>query len=388
MNRNLTLIKVTSALANSWFWLGIWLLYYLSITDYKGVGIIEAVAFTNGLLMEIPTGAISDLIGKRRSLIIGYSLTALGNILMAFSSTLPMLILSVFILGPGYGLISGTKEALIFDTLKQEKKTNKYESIIADVNKYQLIGLAIASMLGGFLYTISPGLPFIVTGLAKLSAAVIAFGFIEPQIDTYKFSLSNFLKQNKAGLNSLKAGVLKSRFFVLVILLAAFAHLEYQIFDSALALEFGFTESQLGVFFAIASLATAVGSHYYIRIKRKLGLKGLYVLLFAMYAITILVSPFIGLMIGGLTIMLREFFNGYADILATDAINKTTESNVRATTISTYYMIVGLPYAVSAYFIGGLIDLYTPSVSLVMLLAGFIIISLALYAGFGVKNKR
>lgn len=387
MERNITLLKITSTLANSWFWLGIWLLYYLSITDYKGVGIIETVAFANGLVMEIPTGAISDLMGKRKSLIIGYAFMALGNIIMSFSNSLTMLVLSVFILGPGYGLVSGTKEAFVFDSLKQIKQQSRYESVIADINKYRLVGLALASLIGGLLYRLSPSLPFLITGLSMLGASIVAFFFIEPQIDTDKFSFSSFIQQNKAGFISLKNGVLKSRFFVLVILLAAFAHLKYQVFDTALAIEFGFTESQLGIFFAFATLATAAGSHYYIATKKKLGLKGMYAILFLIYGFTIIVSPFVGLFSGGVTIMLREYFNGYANILATDAINKTTTSDIRATTISTYYMIVGLPYAISAYFIGGLIDLYTPSVSLVMLFAGFVFISLAMYGRFSIQKK-
>ena len=268
------------------------------------------------------------------------------------------------------------------------KKQSKYESVLADINKYQLASLALASLLGGYLYTLSPTLPFLITGISMFGASIVAFMFKEPLVDTEKFSLSNFINQNKAGLNSLKTGVLKSRFFVLIIAFAAFSHLIYQVFDSALAIEFGFTESQLGIFFAIATLASAAGSHYYTRIKKWFGLKGLYALLFVTLAISILVSPFIGLMIGGLTIVLREFFKGYADILATDAINKTTKSNVRATTISTYYMIVGLPYALAAYFIGGLIDLYTPSVSLVMLLAGFVALSVILYFAFTKRAQQ
>ena len=145
--------------------------------------------------MEIPTGAISDLIGKRKSLILGYAFMGLGNIVMSFSNSLGMLVLSVFILGPGYGLVSGSKEALVYDSLKQVKKQSKYESVLADINKYQLASLALASLLGGYLYTLSPTLPFLITVISMFGASIVAFMFKEPLVDTEKFSLSNFINQ-------------------------------------------------------------------------------------------------------------------------------------------------------------------------------------------------
>src|SRR5690606_32758416 len=90
------------------------------------------------------------------------------------------------------------------------------------------------------------------------------------------------------------------------------------------------------------------------------------------FSISIFISPFIGLYLGGLTILLREFFNSYPDTLATKILNGKVESNVRATTISAYYMVKGLPYALTAFFIGAFIDAYTASISLVVLLFIFL----------------
>lgn len=379
MQRNILLLKITSVLVNSYFWLGIWLFYYLLFTDYKGVGLIEMVAFANGLLMEIPTGALADLLGKRKSLILGYFIKTIGQLVMVFANSLTMLVLSVFILGPGYGLVSGTKEALLFDSLKQLKRENEYEQHLSDINKYSLIALAVASAVGGFLYSVNIRLPFLLTGVCMLFATAIAFFFKEPVMDTDTFSLKQFIAQTTKGFGSLKAGVLKSRFVVLVMLFAAFTHLVYQVFDSALAIEFGFKEQWLGIFFAVATLAAAAGNHFYVSIKNKLGLTNLYYLLLVLIGMSIVVSPIAGLYIGGLSIMLREFLQGYPNILATDAINKTTPSNIRTTTISTYYMIVGLPYAVSAYFIGYSIDLFSASTSLVFLFGIFLLSSTTVY---------
>lgn len=367
---------------NSLFWLGIWLLYYLTITDYKGVGLIEAVAFTNGLMMEIPTGAVADLIGRKNSLIIGYLLAGSGNIIMAVSVSLPILILSVLILGPGYGLVSGTKEALIFDSLKEIGEQNRYEKELSAVNKYQLISLAAASILGGYLYSIKPSLPFLLTGTLMITAAIVATFIKEPTVDTYDFNLKNFTKQNMEGFSYMFKKFMNKRFYLMILILAAFAHLVYQVFDNALAIEFGLSEEMMGVFFAAATLINALATHHYTQIKERVGLKGMYLLITFTITLTIIISPFAGLIVGAGTIFLRESLNGFPDILATDVINKSVKSNARATTISTFYMIKGLPYAISAYFIGGLIDLYNPSLSLNILLMIFLVLSGLTYMSF------
>ncbi|PIU73207.1 hypothetical protein COS78_03500 [Candidatus Shapirobacteria bacterium CG06_land_8_20_14_3_00_40_12] len=67
MDRNIRLAYVIGTLRNSWFWLGVWILFYLSITNYAGIGIVESTLFFTAIILEVPTGAIADMLGKRIS---------------------------------------------------------------------------------------------------------------------------------------------------------------------------------------------------------------------------------------------------------------------------------------------------------------------------------
>jgi len=40
--RNIKLAYILAFLHNLMFWMGIWLLFYLSITNYAGVGLVES----------------------------------------------------------------------------------------------------------------------------------------------------------------------------------------------------------------------------------------------------------------------------------------------------------------------------------------------------------
>jgi hypothetical protein len=78
--------------------------------------------------------------------------------------------------------------------------------------------------------------------------------------------------------------------------------------------------------------------------------------------VTYLVSPYVGIVIGGVSIILRSMSQGVFNNLASIEINNSTESKYRATTISTFNMIKNVPYVLTAYFIGGLADIVSARV--------------------------
>ena len=83
--KNVKIAYYLSFLWRSWFWLGIWVFYYLRFTDYAGIGFLEAVMITTSTLGEIPTGAIADILGKKKAVSIAFFLGGLGNLIMAFA---------------------------------------------------------------------------------------------------------------------------------------------------------------------------------------------------------------------------------------------------------------------------------------------------------------
>lgn len=75
----------------------LWLLYM----QYRGlslleIGICEAILHISGLTFEIPTGAIGDLIGRKRSMVIGSGLFIMTYTLMLFAHSFGILLLPFF----------------------------------------------------------------------------------------------------------------------------------------------------------------------------------------------------------------------------------------------------------------------------------------------------
>ena len=199
LNRNIKLAYLITVFEYSWFWIPIWVLYYLRFTNFAGFGFIESVLYVTVVLMEIPTGAIEDLIGKKKTIIASLFLGFLGNLIMGLAQSFSHLAIGVFIAGISVALMSGSFEAFIYDTLLSLGKKDRYEKVLGNISSLIMITLGTVSLVGGFLYSIYPGLPFILMAIMKLFAIVVCLFIVEPPIDSEKFSWINYKLQTKNG---------------------------------------------------------------------------------------------------------------------------------------------------------------------------------------------
>ena len=145
--RNVLLSYLLAFSKTTWFWLGIWIFYYLRFTDYAGIGLIETVLIVTITLAEIPTGAIADLIGKKKTLILAFLLETVGGFMMAATPNFPILLLSVFVMCVGGAFYSGTLDALVFDSLKEEGQEGTFAKKIANINTISLLSPAICGVI-------------------------------------------------------------------------------------------------------------------------------------------------------------------------------------------------------------------------------------------------
>ncbi|MBI2310373.1 MFS transporter [Candidatus Collierbacteria bacterium] len=357
--RNIRISYLLGFINNAWFWLGIWVFYYLRFTNYAGIGIIETVLVVTHVATEIPTGAIADLLGKKNTLIASFIFQSVGNILMGLSPNFSFLIFSVIIGGIGGSLYSGTLEALVYDSLKQDGKEPTYPKVIANLNSVQLIAPAVCGIIGGLIYRVSPGLPFIILGILDLIALFTCFLLTEPKVDTIKFSLRNFISQTKYGIGELTKNV-KVRYQTLLLLsLGVVIVIVDQMLDGFLSVEYGYGPALIGILWSIIYLASSLSSQFTPYILRIFGKTKLFLLIGILIAITLLISPILGLIVGGLSLIFRSSLAAVFENLASITINEHTESKYRATTISTFNMFKNIPYVALAFILGSLSDRYS-----------------------------
>jgi len=356
MKRNIPLLIVIQSLYSAWFWLGIWIPYYLLFTNYAGVGIIEMVVFILVFVLEIPTGAFADIVGKKKTLMIALFLSAFGQLFMGFAQSFWYLIISIVILGFASALNSGTYDALMYDSLKTLKREKEYDKIYSRLQVATLVVMALCSAVGGYLYTINPRLPFILTGIFVLIGFVFTFFLKEPPIDTVKYSFKAYLKQNIEGFRELFRVKEAIPFIFLILGAYSFSHILMEVLDPSLLIAFSFTEAQMGVIYAFMPIISAIGVYLYPQIVKRFGKRAYLIFTFGTLIIATAISPFIGMVTALISLSYRNFFYQTIATASSDTINSFVDSKYRATTLSTFNMLKNLPYVIAAYGLGYLTD--------------------------------
>lgn len=357
--KNIPLAYVLNVLNFSWFWLGTWVLYYLKFTDYAGIGLIEVFMIVAATTSEIPTGALADLIGKKKTLLLSFLVSGIGSLIMGFAPNLLWLIISVIFLAIGASLYSGTMEALVYDTLKENNLENKFSKINANLAAHQLITFSISSILGGIMYNINPGLPYLALGILFALAAILCFFLVEPKIDTVIFNWHNYKKQIFMGVHQLFRAPEITKQTISLLSIGIFTLIAYEVLNDVLLVEYGFSANELGLIAALINIAVAGIVQLSPILISKIGNHPTFLLTGIIISLSFVLSPFVTLFAGGLMVLLRRGAQAILDNSTSALINSSTESKYRATTISTFELIKKTPYVFTAFFIGKLMDTYS-----------------------------
>ncbi|OHD55168.1 MAG: hypothetical protein A2Y33_10640 [Spirochaetes bacterium GWF1_51_8] len=122
-------------------------------------------------------GSLSDRIGRKRLLVLGYVLYAI--VYAAFGFIDPSLNWLMWVFWPLYGIYyamtEGVEKAMVSDLAPKESKATAlgfYHTIVG-------IGLLPASVIAGFLFSLLPGLPFWFGGAMALTSVIILAVFVK-----------------------------------------------------------------------------------------------------------------------------------------------------------------------------------------------------------------
>lgn len=351
LRKNINLSYVLVFLNNSFFWYAPWLLFLLNYITFTQAAILQSIGLFTSVISEIPTGALADLIGKKKTLNLAFLFTGIGEIYMGFSTKYPQFIVSYIILNIGYSFYSGTMEAFTYDTLVSEKKENSYNKVISKFHAFSNAGTAISSVVGGFLYSIWLGLPFFATGITKLLGLAVSLFVDEPEVDTDKFSWKNFISQSKKGFKHLFDKKMFG-FTVLLLTFSTFHVFAYEIIDDLTVIDFGYAAKAIGILYAVAILIAIPSSLLYEKISKKIAPVKLVYFGIIVLALHYIFTLWIGIYIWTGLFLLRVAYSPLRSNALSEIINKNTESKIRATTLSTYSMMKIIPFVLLSGLVG------------------------------------
>lgn len=152
LNRNIGLDYLSVFIQNMNMQSCIWVLYLSYCGMNLGqIGILEGVYHITSMLFEVPSGAVADLLGRKKSMVISRVLVAISCLIMLVSKNFWLFALSFFVQALGNNFNSGSEEALIYDSMKALGKEEHYIGVYGRLNVLIEISQGIATVLGGIL---------------------------------------------------------------------------------------------------------------------------------------------------------------------------------------------------------------------------------------------
>lgn len=208
--RNVRSFYFIAAFSNAWFLNGVWILYWREHITYQEIAILELFSLLVGLLAEVPSGAIADIIGRKRVAFLGQSLLAVSVLFSLLGAVHP----AGFYLGSslvfiGMALISGSVEALLYDSLADENKEHLYPQIVGRSKTISVCSLSGAVALGGLAWYVHRSLPWVLCCIVFSISAVCMLRLQETRptmakpSDKRQVTYAALLKQTKRGFRSL-----------------------------------------------------------------------------------------------------------------------------------------------------------------------------------------
>lgn len=146
-SRNIPLLYVIAFLQGTMFFLPILSLYYQqTLFTVQNVALIFAIEAIASVIFEVPTGAIADLFGRKRTMLVAYAIDILAITILFIGGSMAIFIIYAILTALAHSLNSGTDTALMYDTLKNEGKENYYKKISGIYMSIWPFGASISSM--------------------------------------------------------------------------------------------------------------------------------------------------------------------------------------------------------------------------------------------------
>lgn len=314
------------------------------------VSILFLVKSISVVILEVPTGYISDRYSRKLSLILGILFNILSLMIFVYKPNFYSLLIGEICYGVSECLISGSDAAFYYDNFTAEGRKNDYNLFVKNIGLIQSVFLSISFFIGSVLYGVNNKIAFIITILFQLLALSILLTIKEQPYrknmlkkESVRDEIKTFIKESDNNL-----------FYILVIyssILAIFSSLYMQLFPivtSKVTDNYCIYGSIYIIVMMIYGLGAKNGNEDISKLPKVLAI--------------LLVTMAIGIVINNdmyilLIIIISRFIWGYVSTGLNIYMNCNIEdSSFRATTFSILSILTSLFSSVFMFLMGWIID--------------------------------
>jgi len=341
----------------------------------KDIMVLQAVYSIAIVVLEIPSGYLADVIGRRKTLIIGAMFGTIGFTTYSLSFGFLGFLIAEIILGIGQSCISGADSAMLYDSLLERGEEKKYSRFEGRITSLGNIAEAVAGIMGGLLAGITLRVPYFAQIFVAFIALPAAITLVEParKVPLIKAGFMEIIQIARFALfqdRPLRRNILFSAITGTATLTMAWFAQPFFEYTNIDILWFGLLWTSLNLTVAITSYT----AHY---IEKKLGQNRSILMISLLIPLGYLALSRFHLPSGLIILYLFYLVRGFATPVLKDYINRITASNIRATVLSVRNFIIRLLFSLTGPVLGWIKDLY--SLPQALTLAGIIFLVLSIF---------
>lgn len=227
--------------------------------NFSQIMILQSIYAVGVIVLELPTGALADYLGKRISLILGSLFFTAGFFIYGISSDFWQFVVGELTIGIGSALISGADSAFLHESLKAVERGSEYKKTEGRVRGITSISRAVGKIIGGLLGSISLSYTLIATAASTFFAFLTSLSFSETKENLPRAEKTAYLEIIK---QSLSIATKRKIVLWLVLFFASFNALIWSTnwFSQPYLQMLNVPVVYFGVIFACFNIISAIGS--------------------------------------------------------------------------------------------------------------------------------
>jgi len=180
--KNVKLLKIFNFLIGFSFFAPLAIIYFSKVSGSYTLGTsVFGVIMLSAAIFEVPTGILSDRVGRKYTMVYGSIARVLAFIFYAIGLSYGFLVAGAILEGISRAFYSGNNEAFLYDTLADDNKESEYSEYLGKTSSPEHTGLAISAVIGSFVASVSFTYVMWLAVLSQFMMLLVSFKFIEPR---------------------------------------------------------------------------------------------------------------------------------------------------------------------------------------------------------------
>lgn len=359
-NRNVTLYRIHAVFNEPLFWgpiliLSLQKLAHMSLPD---IYFMESAILCICVLCDIPSGALADVIGRKKAIIVGRGFLFGSAVMFATMSNPLEAWIGNILWALGFSLQSGADTALLYESLKEDGRESDYKRIEGKAIGSRLILVACCVLVAGVLAKINMRLPMYFSLPFVLVPFVSAFFFKETEI-TERFSVQKQIRVLVHGFQFMRTSVNVRWMIGFAALLATTSKVWFFTYNPYFE-TVGMPLEMYGVIFFLLNAVAWLSSHYAYKLERIFGERICVIGMALLIGVPIILMALFPSQPFAYLVLVQNVVRGFMRPFVGDYMNRHIATNMRATVLSMQSSMANLVSVIGLAVFG----LFTANLSL------------------------